>query len=560
MSTYVPYSETAYMIFDSYTDRQFGAVLKRHQLVVALFINMSADGVHAYIDEFSKLPTIFLEDVKFCALQSDKAKRLTRQYATYLPQVSFFVSGELSYSIPFPSTEVELLAAVDVFLRPTLPTFNDKQQVYSAFGETAYTLISPPALVSKGRDYVVSVADNVGSFNVIAATPETLKSMGYSGEKICIYRKSDKVIKEVKDHKEFLAATRPSFYPKFDMELLKNIEGFVGLLCVEESATKEQKEKLADLGTKYDNLTFGIINNEELDDVHIMTKGKTRQFPCFLLLSMEYYVYFPVKPFDANIEQYVSDCANKRIDVIYPSEEVPTKQDDPYAIKVVGSNYEEFVTDKNCDVVMFYIGSDKDGLRSAHKIAKYVKKNNIQDIKVGYIITTLNSCKDHFPRLVFQPQINIFPKNDKSPDYLLYSAPTVYGILEGITKFSNSNITVNASTFRFSLELKYMVDLLQDLDELLPADRASAEEYILQRGQTLGFGNNLDIVINAIYNAAGGLVAGYDDSRFISEFEHDSDEFVEPDVEEELVRQTYPERHPHRGQRSSHHRRHSRYN
>lgn len=551
---YVPFSETAYMIFDSYSDRQFGAVLKRHEYVVALFINMSADGVEAFMDEFSKLPTVFSEDVKFCVLQTDKAKRLTRQFATYLPQISFFVKGEVSYSIPFPSTEMELLSAVDVFLRPSLPTFSDAASVYQSFGDTAYTVIAPPNLVEEGSDYVVQISENVGSFNIISATPETIKQMGYSGDKILIYRKNDKIIKEVNNYKEFMAATRPTFYPKVDIEMATQFEGLTALLCVEDSATSEQKEQIAALGAKYQNVTFGIINNKELDNIHVMTSGKTRQFPCLVMYYWDYYIYYPVHAFDSTVEDFIRSVVTSQVEPIFPSEAVPEKQEDPYAIKVVGSNYEEFVSDKENDVIMFFIGSDKDGLRQAHKIAKYVKKQNVTGIKVGYIITTINSCKNLFPRLVFEPQINFFPKHDKTPDYIHYGAPTVYGLLEGLKRFSKQEIPLNMSTFKFSLELKYLIDLIQDIDELLPADRAAAEDFIIHRGKMIGFGSNLELIINAVYNAAGGFVAGFDDAKIAEEFEHDAEEFVEPEPEEELVRQTYPDKQPRRHRHS--HRRH----
>ncbi|EAY15536.1 hypothetical protein TVAG_495510 [Trichomonas vaginalis G3] len=552
---YVPYSETGVLIYDSYTDRQFGSVLKRHQLVVSLFVNFSAPGVEAYLEIFSKLPTIFSEDVKFCVLSSKHAKRLTMQFTTYLPQISFFNHGEIAYSIPFPSTEAELLSAVDVFLRPTLPTFNDEKEVYASFGETQFTVISPPALVQKARDYVISIADNAGSFNLIAASVDTFKKMNFSGEYVCIYRKEDKMIKEVKNFREFMKQIRPTYYPKFDMDLLLSVEGPVGLLCVKDSPTKEQKERMAELGSKFQNLTFAIISDADLDDIHIMTNGKTRQFPCFVILSWEYYVYYPVRPFDNEVENYIMDISNGKIDYVFPSEEIPATQEDPYAIKVVGKNYEEFVTDKENDVVMFYIGSDKDGLRAAHKIGKYIKKNNVTGVKVGYIITSLNSCNKSFPRLVFEPQVNIFAKGKKS-SHMLYSAPTVFSILEGLKMYANPDINLNISTFRFSMELEYMVDLLQDFEELRASDRKGALAYIYERGQMLGFGNNLETIVNSIYNAAGGLVAGYDDKKLVAEFENDADDFVEPEVEEELTRQSYTKSsHRGSGRRSHHHRR-----
>lgn len=548
-SLYVPYSETMALIFDSYSDKQFGSVLKKNSIVVACFINISADGAEAYLDEFSKLPTVFSEDVKFCVLECKKAKRLTRQYATYLPQISFFIDGHIQYSIPFPSTEMELLSAVDVFIRPSLPTFTDEKTVYESLGETSYTFICTQDTVENASDWLVSVSDNVGSFNIVQTTPDVMKKMKFSGEKVLLYRKADKIIKELANYKEFVRAIYPTFYPKFDLETIANVGESVGLLCVEESATKEQKDMLANLGSKFPGVVFGIINDKELDEIHIMTGGKTRQFPCFLVVNWPAYVYYPTTQLNAATEDYINDIINGTIKEIYPSEAVPTKQEDPFVTKVVGSNYKDFVSDTANDVIMFYIGPDKEGLRDAHKIGKYITKNNIPNIKVGYIITSINTCKDIFPRLVFDPQINFFPAHDKKIDYIHFGAPTVYSILEGLKKYSKNNISLNYSQFRFSLELIYLVDLIHDITELHKADRARAEAFIIQRGKMLSFGTNLGHIVNAVYNAAGGLVAGFDDEGIAKDLGNEKDDFVEPDIEEELTRQTYREKSSRRAHR-----------
>jgi hypothetical protein len=545
-------------MYDAYTDRQFVAVLRKYRFIVAAFLDSSKPEFESNLETFAKLPTIFSDEVKFCVLEGKKAKRTREKYVTVQgSQISFFTEGAFLFSIPFPSNELELISIVDVFLRPDIPLLDTEEKVMKAIGDTTFTILTFPSLLVATKGFVSEMSENFGSFTILQTTPEVLKKLGYSGTKPCIYRKTDKRIQEYNsDYQSFIAATRTTFYPKFDCEMLETTEGLVGLLVVEEKPTKEEKEFMTSIGDKFHNIVLGIINSTEAEEIHDFTSGKTRNTPCFVIFDFLNGRYYPIQKYSPKIEQFIGDVVGRKIQPIYPSEEIPTKQEDPWVEKVVGSNYMDFVRDPKHDVVMFYIGDDNAGLRAAHKFGKYIKKNNIQDVKVGYILSNHNSCPNYFPSLVFEPQVNIFPKEENGQSYMTYGALTVYSLLEALRKYSKNKIALNHSVFKFELELRYLVELLQDIDELLPADRASSEDFILHRGKQIGFGDTLDSVIQAIYRAAGGLVSGYEGANEIDEFEDDDNDFIEPLPEEALTGMSYPEgpRSDHRGSSHHHHR------
>ena len=543
-------------MYDTYSDRQFTSVLRKYRFVVASFLDPTNQEFEANLETFAKLPTVFSEEVKFCVLEGKKAKKTRSKYITAAePQIAFFTEGAFLFSVPFPKNELELMSIVDVFLRPDIPLLDTEEKVMKAIGDTTFTILTLPSLLQETKGFVSEMSENFGTFTILQTTPDVLKKLGCSGSKPCIYRKTDKRIQEYSsDFQSFIAATRTTFYPKFDCEMLETTDGLVGLLVVKEKPTKDEKEFMTSIGDKFQDITLGIINNTEAEEIHDLTSGKTRNMPCFVIFDFHNARYFPVQQYSPKIEQFITDVLEQKIDPIYPSEEVPTKQEDQWVDKVVGSNYMDFVRDPNHDVVMFFIGDDKEGLRSAHKFGKYIKKNNITDVKVGYILTSHNACPKYFPTLVFEPQVNIFPKEENGDSYMTYGALTVYSLLEALRKYSKNKIALNHSVFKFELELRYLVELLQDLDELMPADRASSEDFILHRGKQIGFGDTLDSVIQAVYRAAGGLVSGFEGANDINEFEEDADDFIEPLPEEELTGTTYPESHHHHHHRGHHHR------
>lgn len=556
-SLYIPFSATDFIMYDTYSDHQFTSVLRKYRFIVAAFLDPTKKEFESNLETFAKLPTVFSEEVKFCVLEGKKARKTHDKYVTVTgPQISFFMEGAFLFSVPFPKNELELMSIVDVFLRPDIPLLDTEEKVMKAIGDTTFTILTFPSLLQETKGFVSEMSENFGTFTILQTTPEVLKKLGYSGNKPCIYRKTDKRIQEYdSDFPSFVSATRTTFYPKFDCEMLETTEGLVGLLVVKDKPSKEEKEYMTSIGDKFQEITLGIISSTEAEEIHDLTSGKTRNMPCFIIFDYMNGRYFPIQEYSPKIEQFISDVINRSVEPIYPSEEVPTKQEDPWVEKVVGSNFMEFVNDPNHDVVMFFLGDDKKGLRSAHKFGKYIKKNNITDVKVGYILTNHNACPKYFPSLVFEPQVNIFPKEESGTSYMTYGSLTVYSLLEALRKYSKNRVALNHSVFKFELELRYLVELLQDLDELLPSDRASSEDFILHRGKQIGFGDTLDGIIQAIYRAAGGLVSGFEGANDINEFEDDDIDFIEPLPEEALTGMSYPEAPHHDHHKSSHHHR-----
>ena len=542
-SIYVPFSDTDMIFYDAYTDRQFTAILKKQQFVVAALLDSSSDRFEANIETFSKLPTIFSEEVKFCVLTSQKARKSISKYGigSIDPEIAFFLNGEHQYTIPFPTNELELMTIVDVFLRPETPLLNTEEQVMQAITDTTITIITIPQLLAQSKQIAAELSRSIGSFSIIQTKPEVLKKMGYSGTKPCVYRKTDKVIQEIEDPAAFISRSIPSFYPKFSEDLLDIADRPVAILIVENKPTKEQKEKMAELGEKFDSFIFTIANKSIVETFQHLDAFKVREYPSFFIADQNSAFFFPVQKFDNNVDQYIQNIISGKVDKILPSEPIPTKQEDPWVEKVVGKNYLDFVNDPTKDVVMFYLEEDLDGLRAAHKFGKYVKKNHIDDIKVGYINIDMNTVDGPFPHLVFSPQVNVFPKKDKVPDYINYGSLTVYSLIEAVRRFTDNKLELNKTVFRFELELRYLVELVQDLSELEPAEKASAEDFIIHRGKQLGFGSSLDGIIQAVYRAAGGLVSGYDGANEINEFEEDDDDFIQPYPGEDLPSMKYPE-------------------
>ncbi|EAX95252.1 hypothetical protein TVAG_149700 [Trichomonas vaginalis G3] len=484
---------------------------------------MSATGTESFIDEFSKLSAIFTHDVKFCVLTTQKAKKIYKKYAQFLPQLSFFTDGEIAYSIPYPTTEMELIYAVGIYLRKNTPIFDDSKKLLNAIPDTQFTIISPTSILEDSQALINEIQENVGSFNVFGATENVFKDLGFSDDKVCLYRRKDKKILQIDNISNILEFTETSFYPKVDKHMATMFQDFVGLLCVNETATEEQKNFISDLGDKYREITFGIIKDSELENIHAMTNGKTRQLPCFILYNWFDYIFFPVQYNLSHVEGLINRVLDGQVELNFPSESIPKNQSKLLATKVVGMTYESFVEDPNYDTVIFYIGEDGTGIDFANKFAKFLNNNNVSGIKVGYILTGLNSCPRLFPRLVFEPQVNFFPKINKTENHTHFGSLTPYGLLEGLKRVSSENISLNNSIFSYSQEIKYLIDLVQEWPDLLQDDQPFAEEFMLHRGRQLGLGDDLDTIITSLEDSVDNVIAGFDDSKFVLKEIEDDD-------------------------------------
>jgi len=538
---YVPFSITNSIILEIQGDNDFQKLIKKKHYVVCLFLPENHDDSENCHFIFSKLGTVFSNDVTFTTVTYESAPKAFKQYDIHIAAVCFFYEGEFGYAIPFPNNELELIAAIQFYLRPQAPPVKNTKQLYDMLGDTAYSVLATRAKMTQAHRILYDFSHYFGVLNIVTVTPELMKEIGFAGEQLCLYRKSDKIITPINDDmSSFIQKTKPTFIPKVNEDTIRGTGGEFFLLVVQKAASPEQKEILSKLGEQYPECLFGIVDSTELSVLQELTTNQIKQFPSFLAINYYDDYYYPIQSsFGNKSEDYVKKIISKQISPHYRSEPIPTVQDDQWITKVVGTNYAPFVSDPKHDIVMFYLHKDEKGKRLAHKVGKYLTKQGITSVKVGFIDPYNNSSPIRFPVLSRESHIQVFPASNKTSNSSFYGSTTLYSVLDFVKQKASTSFPINESLFNSELEMQYLIECVNDLQEYTDDDLENILEYLKRMGQKLGLGQSTDSVIQALYQAQGGFESGFEE-----DYPHDFE--FEEEKEEQKPKSSRKSRHSRR--------------
>ena len=495
-STFLPFSVTNGVVYDTLTDKTYKRILQSFEDVVILYIPENYEYAEDYKLTFSKLPTVFSSDIGFFILTDRTAKKTFKKLNIQNPTIIFYKKGDSSLTIPFPETESELMAVVSNFIDPeNSKPIKTKGELFNSLGETSYTLISPPKLYDIATQLVATMSSVYGPFSIKCVEPEVIEELGYKPYKLLIYRKADKVITEVdSSSSSFDDIVIPKVFNHLTSDVIYDIEGEIAILVYKDKATSSQKDLLADLSSKY-KFFFGSMPLEDAGIIFDII-GEVRKEPFFIIFNEQdfYFYQIPENIDDKTIANYVDDVANKRIKPIYPSEEIPEKQD-RYLTKVVGKNYEEFISDEENDVLMFYFNGKVD-LEFPEYVATYL---NETEIKFGYINIANNSCPTKFPVLFSMPHVQFFPAYKKDLNMTYYGSRGIFSLVNFLRRNSRSKITLDMKLLDRDFEIAYLTDILNDIDEYSQETKAEIIMYIEATGKALGIGNTVRQIVEALH-------------------------------------------------------------
>ena len=510
-SSFLPYSVTNNVYLDILSDKQFAKAQKRLPKIATLVIDEEDPYSRDYEYIFSKLPTIFSSELQFCVITSASAKKTYSHLKLRSPSIVFTTNAQLSFVIPFPATESELIAVISYFMSSNSKMITDKKELYDSLGATAYTLIATPKLLEIADQIRISLSDIYGIFTVLCVSPELLKELGFQPYKLLIYRQSDKVLTEIGSTQDSIRrAITPNVITHIRREEIEGSASPLALLVTNRKLTGDEKKGILDLAQQYPEYAFCSADIEETDFVqellinsHLYTDIVA---PYFLVFHPQEYYFYPHGNKEFTLEsahKYLEEIAKGSIKKVFPSEPLPITQSSPFLTKVVGQNYEQFVNDEDKDVLMFYLYEENEQtLDFPRYVASYL---NQTEIKCGYIYLRLNSAPVGFPTLFGNPHIQFFPAYKKDLNSTYYGSRGIFSLLNFLRRNSRSKINLDMNLLDRNYEMSYLIDLINDMGDFPQDIQLEVTKYIEETGKALGIGSNIQQITDTLYKAQSGF-------------------------------------------------------
>lgn len=510
---FLPYSATNKCFISIVTEREFNKLLKSSQYLILYVPASEYSLVTSEEFIFASLPTVFSEGVTFVAITSDSANRLYSKYSKEFSNIYIFSKGVPLTSFVFPNSEAELLGTISFLTQNKSVIHSTRESLFSALGDSAYTFISTNEKALEVQQKIIQLSPYYGTINSLFCTKELLIELRFSGNQICLYRKSDKQLLEVGTSEESLIKSfQPSYYTKLSTDQFVLINGEVVLLIVDEKPDHDIKVWFSTLANDYPNYIFAIFYQSQMKQLLSFFDSEPPFYPYILVASYSKGIFYDSSSIITSssisyedCQAYLSSIKAGKIKPSYPSEPIPLFSDqDDVISKIVGKSHNEFILDPKYDVIMFYYKGGFDSVQKLTKqLANYLVELNIRTIKIGYIDVEKNSAPGSFPIMMGDTNIHIYPSNNKEANNSMIGSHSLYTLIRFIKQNTKTNLVENEGLFNPSLEMSYLISYAMEYDNFYEKQRKLLDNYIQEMGYKLGLGTNTQEIIQNIHQKQG---------------------------------------------------------
>lgn len=510
---FLPYSVTHDCILDVITDREFNKLLRNSKLLV-LYVSVPET---SFLENeefvFASLPTIFESIVTFATITANSAPKIYNSLKSGFSSIHVFKLGQPVNNFIFPESESELIGTITFLVGGANTIQHSKDDLYSALGDAAFSIISTSEKQLEVQHRIAQLSPYFGTINAILCTIDVIKELGLSGNKLILYRKSDKQVVEFDpiDDANIDKAFRPTYFPTMKADQLVQTTGLVALLLVDGKHSKQFKDWVYRFSNTHIDITFGIIQKSQAAPLLKLISNSVPYYPYFIIISYSEAIYYDPSSYisegtlsSEKMEQYIAAVQSKRIPPSFSSEPIPGEQLIPDITKVVGLTHDEFVNDPNHDIVLFYCLKQFDqALLLMKKYNQYIQESHLNTIKIGYIDVEKNSALHGFPILMSDTHIQVYPAHNKLANCSMVGSQSLYTFVKFITKHTSSRLVENEALFDPDDEMGYLIYYVMEYDNFVKSAQPLLQEYIEEMGFKLGLGSNAQEVIHNVYKQQG---------------------------------------------------------
>ena len=452
-AVFVPPSLTSSVKLREFDEESFKSFSPARETVTALVVSDYCP----LVDDFAKMATLFAGRSDFCFFRARNCPRMLRAVYAKPPALLFFYKGKLAFASKLDGSKEGLLAQISEWLAPSGEIAQTKNELFAKLGGADRTLIVRGETGARGTMLVSGILPYSGPCKVARASDHVFEELGLGDSDLAMFRRKDNTLLPVRENtSELYQATIP-FVSKVTVEETQ----MTNLLAVmvDKEFDEHKHSGLYALGEKYyKDFRFGVLYSDNF--AVLKQLNITTTVPNFVVLSIISGFHYPSGPLEGKsfddddwqelADAYLKKIINQETPRQYLSEE-PDASAGPVE-KVVGATYQQFVSDTEHDVVMFYHQSrpqDNMTMAEFQEVAAGVVANGTTSIKFGSIDTTLNSCEMRYPFMLSVPMVQIFPAKNKSSSRPMFGQPTRDSFLRFLKRYASIPVSWEAPEISF---------------------------------------------------------------------------------------------------------------
>jgi hypothetical protein len=375
---------------------------------------------------------VFGDHADFACFTTTGAPNIARFIPFDPPALLFFYEGRFSASVAFPDDDDVLGHQIVDWLDPNYEFIDSAARIWRHLGNMPLTLLVRDNSCSTASYLVAQALRYLRGCSILRLTSAAFSDLGFENETHLLFRKSDMTIAPVKGTIGGLINGSFPYFQHFEPEMFRQ-QGLFGTYF-DAHYDPDVHERLYALGERFTDVRFGVLTPEDFWCVERFNQSSIN-VPDFLLFDYQLGISYPTHAMRINITEpawqeraieYVEHVLHEEIDPKYLSEPVNRSENRGVVTKLVGTTYEEFTSDRDHDIVLFYYFSSIDSANITAEFqaaADEVVRNGTTTMKFGFINTERNSCPHRFPILINNRLVHLIPALNRSNFATMFGMP-----------------------------------------------------------------------------------------------------------------------------------------
>lgn len=540
LQIFIPYLSPNKLEFPELDQKTFNDLLSTNKSIIAFCVEKSYKEMDPVIRSMNRVASLFSDDkynVTFVFLGKGIAQEVS--YANYLslPSFFFFKKGKLKCSFAYPKTDSAFIKIVQSLLISTSKSYKQKNNIFQYYntydrdslilrtkndvlgylGDCYYTILALPKLYKKAIK-VLHQNPRI-ECDIVLVDEKVLNELDLDNDRLALFRREDNMIVSFSN---FSIASVPYYSIINYYAVHDEIRPIFAIASTSSIFDQKYKDLLYELSDKYADFVFGFISSDYYAYINTTVGvnirsllhnvpqnnelGSTESKPldCIALVFNSYkrYTYnisdifsgtFLSEPF--NQEKWLT--ASKSIlnsirrnerKKHYMSDPIPQLNQNDAIKTVVGLTFDDFVNQKDKDVIILFGQMDSFSGVSLNKTlhlfyntTKQASSNetgyNYCDEKLSFGIVDISRNSGNFPYFPGIPIIFMYPAKNKSHPIQFRGSPSYDNFLWFLKRYGSFDVPIESQEGPPFSHKQFEQDLMQLLRYTIKMPENEKEEF-----------------------------------------------------------------------------------
>jgi hypothetical protein len=438
-----------------------GKLLRTKLVVIGLLLSDSAsDNTPELTADFSAAACLFSAVSDFAIFNSSIRRLLlsSKRIPAKLPALLFFVQGALVTSARIAKESDVLIEQINTWVDPNVDPVLTLDELFSKLGNLPLTYLFDEKNWSDSAQILTGLYPHLPPMDCVIVRGDVIRQLGFENETHILFRAADRTLTPVNNS---LASLDNASFPSGGRLTADDFDHarLIGVYS-DEKYDRERHRALYEINEQFREIQFGVIERSEFEKIERLVPP-IGTVPDFLIVAYSEGSYFPIDglrgldiqdpSWRARVIDYTAAVLNGSVQKSYVSETVNETADRGALKKLTGRTYREFIEDPRLDVaVLFYAAFDSENVETGEfqAAAAAVVDSGVATMKFGFMNVFRNACQQPIPATVRNPQINLFPANNKTVSIPYFGDLTKEGILRFLKE--NAAMPIDVQTIPLS--------------------------------------------------------------------------------------------------------------